>query len=306
MQARAAQPRTCALGLFRDIGFVAVCAWLFTRGLCFAFTSSDNRVRELGRPGCSVVSPRSRRTMWEDNHAQSAGWLIVEQASTRQPAELHIFWHRMIRRQVRSTDAIPRRGKRSVEMALLASSIICGKQSSSLTHSFCEPMAALVYQLCNARNFMMSIVRANVPPAHRLSIDLLASFPSLGSRICTSETNSIPPSLCDVHRRNCVRGPHKPESTISPIPSTRTTRLPVAVIHLGLRAEQLLLPRLVRVMPAHQIAVFFCLQHGNEVDARPHLLAGQFTALVSLVGPGSTPEALQDTHFCSRIPLPTL
>jgi hypothetical protein len=52
--------------------------------------------------------------------------------------------------------------------------------------------------------------------------------------------------------------------------------VPVAVVDSRLRAKQLLLPRLVRQVPSHLIAVFFGLQRGNEVYPRPHLLACEF------------------------------
>jgi hypothetical protein len=49
--------------------------------------------------------------------------------------------------------------------------------------------------------------------------------------------------------------------------------IPVVVVDLCLRAHKLLLARLLGPVSADQIAVLLGLEHGNEVDARPHLLA---------------------------------
>lgn len=65
------------------------------------------------------------------------------------------------------------------------------------------------------------------------------------------------------------------------IPCTRSIRsvrdVPVVVVDLCLCAHQLLLARLLGPVPADQIAVLLGLEHGNEVDARPHLLARKLT-----------------------------
>lgn len=52
--------------------------------------------------------------------------------------------------------------------------------------------------------------------------------------------------------------------------------VPVGVVHLGILAEQLLLTSLISPVSSDLIAVFFRLQEGNQVDAGPHLLAGEF------------------------------
>ena len=61
------------------------------------------------------------------------------------------------------------------------------------------------------------------------------------------------------------------------IPCTRSIRsvrdVPVVVVDLCLCAHQLLLARLLGPVSADQIAVLLGLEHGNEVDTRPHLLA---------------------------------
>lgn len=49
------------------------------------------------------------------------------------------------------------------------------------------------------------------------------------------------------------------------------------MIRLGVRPEELLLPRLVGVVPPGLVAVFFGLEKGDEVDSRPDLFARQFT-----------------------------
>jgi hypothetical protein len=56
----------------------------------------------------------------------------------------------------------------------------------------------------------------------------------------------------------------------------RGKTIPIAMVNLGLCTEQLSLASLVGKVTTDLIAVFFCCQHGDEVDARPHLFAGEF------------------------------
>jgi len=113
------------------------------------------------------------------------------------------------------------------------------------------------------------------------------------------------------------------------IPELRS--IPVVVVDLCLRAHQLLLARLLGPVSADQIAVLLGLEHGNEVDTRPHLLARKlaerevvrqyswflycllnipaFSPRLSLSLDVSSPMVLQsgcNAHFCSLIPCPTL
>lgn len=48
------------------------------------------------------------------------------------------------------------------------------------------------------------------------------------------------------------------------------------MIDLDILSQQRLLTRLVSEMPPDEITVLFGLQGGNEMDACPHLLAGEF------------------------------
>ena len=51
----------------------------------------------------------------------------------------------------------------------------------------------------------------------------------------------------------------------------------VRVVHLEVLAQELLLTRLVRQMPSYEITVLLGLENGDQVDARPHLLASKLT-----------------------------
>jgi hypothetical protein len=55
---------------------------------------------------------------------------------------------------------------------------------------------------------------------------------------------------------------------------------PVRVVDLGLRAQQLLLTRLVSVVPTDLVAVFLSLEEGKNVQTAPDLLTGEFTGAV--------------------------
>lgn len=59
-------------------------------------------------------------------------------------------------------------------------------------------------------------------------------------------------------------------------PETQGQAVPVAVVHLGLGTQKLLLAGLVGQHPADLVAVLLGLQQGDQVDARPHLLSCQF------------------------------
>lgn len=56
--------------------------------------------------------------------------------------------------------------------------------------------------------------------------------------------------------------------------------VPVRVVDLLVLAQELLLPRPVGVVPAHLVAVLLGLEEGREVDASPHLFAGELTAVI--------------------------
>lgn len=51
------------------------------------------------------------------------------------------------------------------------------------------------------------------------------------------------------------------------------------MVDLCLTTEQFPLAGLVGEVAAHLVAVFFCLQHGDQVDAGPHLFAGEFAVV---------------------------
>lgn len=51
----------------------------------------------------------------------------------------------------------------------------------------------------------------------------------------------------------------------------------IRVINLRLPSEQVPFPCLVRIVPAHLIPILFCLEHRDEVEARPHFLATKLT-----------------------------
>lgn len=77
----------------------------------------------------------------------------------------------------------------------------------------------------------------------------------------SSPPNHIPrPSLSRIPRRHRKRRPH----------------VPIRVVHLEVLARQRLLARLVRQVAAHEVAVLFGLEERDEVDAAPHLFAGEF------------------------------
>lgn len=54
--------------------------------------------------------------------------------------------------------------------------------------------------------------------------------------------------------------------------------IPITVVDLGLCTQQFSFAGLVSEVTTDLVAVFFCLQHGNQVDAGPHLFAGEFAA----------------------------
>lgn len=54
------------------------------------------------------------------------------------------------------------------------------------------------------------------------------------------------------------------------------TDISVRVVHLEVISNQLLLSGLVSQVASDQVAVFFGLQDGDQVDAGPHLFAGKF------------------------------
>lgn len=60
--------------------------------------------------------------------------------------------------------------------------------------------------------------------------------------------------------------------------SERRAHKSVRVVNFRLSAEQLLLPRLVGPVPPDLVAIFFGLEKRDQVDACPHLFAGQFAA----------------------------
>ena len=65
----------------------------------------------------------------------------------------------------------------------------------------------------------------------------------------------------------------------------RGENAPVRVIHLDVLAEQFLLARLVGQVAADVIAVLFGLEERDQVDAGPHLFAGEFAKEgISMVG----------------------
>lgn len=57
---------------------------------------------------------------------------------------------------------------------------------------------------------------------------------------------------------------------------------PITVVHAGIIAQKGLFARLVGQVATDLVAVFFGLEGGDEVDASPHFLAGEFTAVVVL------------------------
>lgn len=59
--------------------------------------------------------------------------------------------------------------------------------------------------------------------------------------------------------------------------SRKEGNVPIRVINLVVLAQKLLLARLISQMSADEITILLGLQEGDKVDARPHLLAGEFT-----------------------------
>lgn len=57
---------------------------------------------------------------------------------------------------------------------------------------------------------------------------------------------------------------------------------PITIVHAGIIAQKGLFARLVCQVATDLVAVFFGLEGGDEVDASPHFLAGEFTAVVVL------------------------
>jgi hypothetical protein len=55
--------------------------------------------------------------------------------------------------------------------------------------------------------------------------------------------------------------------------------IPVTVISTRLASKKLLFSCFVGEVPSHKITIFFCLEDGNEVDARPHLFACELAAI---------------------------
>lgn len=49
------------------------------------------------------------------------------------------------------------------------------------------------------------------------------------------------------------------------------------MVNLDILSKQLLLARLLSQVPPDLVAVLFSLEEGDQVDAGPHLLAGEFT-----------------------------
>jgi len=77
----------------------------------------------------------------------------------------------------------------------------------------------------------------------------------------------------------------------------------IRVIRTRLAPQQRLLPRLIRIMPPHQITVFFRRQERNEVDSRPHLFACELT--VDQNNQHRNPNQTRISPF-SRLPSSTL
>ena len=49
------------------------------------------------------------------------------------------------------------------------------------------------------------------------------------------------------------------------------------MVDLDVLSQQLLLSRLVRKVSSNEVTVLFGLEYGDQVDSRPHLLAGELT-----------------------------
>lgn len=85
--------------------------------------------------------------------------------------------------------------------------------------------------------------------------------------------------------------------------SSRSPNLLVVVVHLGVLARKLLLALLVGKVSADLVAVLLGLQQRNQVDARPHLLAGQLaTNTHVLVSTRQQHTSKRTTYLASRMP----
>ena len=63
------------------------------------------------------------------------------------------------------------------------------------------------------------------------------------------------------------------------------SNVPIAMVDLGIVAQELLLTLLVGPVSTDLVAVLLSLQEGDEVDASPHLLTGKLTAKEGKKGP---------------------
>lgn len=107
------------------------------------------------------------------------------------------------------------------------------------------------------------------------------------------------PLLGNSPRRSRKRGSHEAAPVSFWISLRRASRhgkaleweldVPVVVVNLHVLAKELLLPLLVREVPAHLVAVLLGLEDGEEVDPRPVLLAGVLAV-----------SALAAVLFCPR------
>lgn len=90
--------------------------------------------------------------------------------------------------------------------------------------------------------------------------------------------------------------------------------IPVRVVDLGLGSEQFLLTGLVGIVATDLVTVFFGLKEGEQVEAAPDFLTGEFTRTkeyqricnwawdVSSSKAGQFILSEGVTYFCSRIP----
>ena len=81
----------------------------------------------------------------------------------------------------------------------------------------------------------------------------------------------------------------------------KTKDIPIRVISTTLTPQQRLLPRQIRIMPPHQIAILLCRQEGDEVDSRPHLFPCEFTVTYNQPWPSIYHRRIQ---FMFRTPTP--
>lgn len=106
---------------------------------------------------------------------------------------------------------------------------------------------------------------------------------------------NLSPLVCSRRRGDGKSRPHESATTLTQFPhrytsqcccnSSRKTRgfhEPVAVVNLGIVAQQLLLTLLVSQVSTDLIAIFFGLEEGNEVDASPHFLTAEFAVSMSV------------------------